>query len=231
MPPALVVVQARMGSQRLPGKSLATIGGEPLVTTVLRRLLASDVGPVLLATTCDVEDDRLADEAERLSVPAVRGSRDDVLARFVQAVAGTGAEIVIRATADNPAVDIHAGRRAIAALTAAGADYCHERDLPYGAVVEAIRTSALIDAADRAASPDDREHVTPFIRRQPAMYRIVQPDAPPALRRPDLRLTVDTEADLAFMRAIADALSRPLAAAPLADIIAAADRVLAHPLA
>jgi spore coat polysaccharide biosynthesis protein SpsF (cytidylyltransferase family) len=230
MPPALVVVQARMGSQRLPGKSLATIGGEPLVTIVLRRLLASDVGPVLLATTCDVEDDRLADEAERLGVPAVRGSRDDVLARFVQAVTGTGAEIVIRATADNPAVDIDAPRRAIAALTAANADYCHERDLPYGTVVEAVRTSALIEAAARATAIDDREHVTPFVRRQPAKYGVVQPDAPHALRRPDLRLTVDTEADLAFMRAIADDLSVPLASAPLADIIAAADRVVARPI-
>ena len=225
MLPALVVVQARMGSRRLPGKSLAPIDGEPLIAIVLRRLLAADVGPVVLATTTTADDDVLEDEAARLGVPTVRGSRDDVLDRFVRALDGTAAKVVIRATADNPAVDIDAARRAIAALSAADADYCHEQRLPYGAVVEAVRTTALIDAAAKATSDEDREHVTPFIRRRAADYRLIQPDAPAPLQRPDLRLTVDTEQDLAFMRAIARELSTPLAAAPLGAIIAAADRL------
>jgi spore coat polysaccharide biosynthesis protein SpsF len=145
----------------------------------------------------------------------------------VQAIASSAPELVIRATADNPAVDIDASRRAIAAIGESGADYCHERSLPYGTVTEAIRTSALVDAAARATAADDREHVTSFIRRHPAEYRVIEPDAPVALRRPDLRLTVDTAQDLAFMRTVAGELPVPLATAPLVDIIAAADRVLA----
>jgi len=225
MRPALVVVQARMGSQRLPGKSMASIGGEPLIAIVLRRLLAADVGPVVLATTTGRDDDVLEAAATRLGVPTARGARDDVLERFVHAAAGRGADIVIRATADNPAVDIGAAGRAIAALSAADADYCHEQRLPYGAVVEAVRISALLDAAQKATAAGDREHVTTFIRRHPTDYRLIQPDAPAALQRPDLRLTVDTEQDLAFMRAIARELPAPLAAAPLGDVIIAADRL------
>jgi spore coat polysaccharide biosynthesis protein SpsF len=143
-------------------------------------------------------------------------SRDDVLARFLQPLTGTMAEVVVRATADYPAMDIDAARRALAAQDASG--------------VEAIRTSALIAAAARATALDDREHVTTFIRRRPAEYRVIEPRVPTALRRPDLWLTVDTEQDLAFLRAVADDLSVPLAAAPLADTIAAADRVCARPV-
>src|SRR5437868_14370748 len=101
---AVIVLQARMGSRRLPGKSLAPIDGVPLVAICLRRLLAADVGPVMLATTTEPEDEPLAAEAARLDVPTVRGSRDDVLDRFIRAVRHSRAALVVRATGDNPAI-------------------------------------------------------------------------------------------------------------------------------
>ena len=222
---AVVVLQARMGSRRLPGKSLAAVGGVPIVALCLRRLLVSDVGPVLLATTTEPEDDCLVAEAARLGIAAIRGSRDDVLGRFVQAVSQTRAAFVVRATADNPAVDIDGARRVLEGLERWGADYCCERGLPVGGAVEAIRTSALIDASARAMSDADREHVTTCSRCDRSRYRVATPDAPRAVRRPDVRLTIDTQADLAFMRSIAVTVSARLASASFSAIIAAADQV------
>ena len=223
----LVLLQARMGSTRLPGKVLAPIGGVPMLACCLQRLLASGAGRLLVATSLRREDDAVVEEAARAGVAAVRGSERDVLNRFAQGARLTTARFVIRATADNPAVDIDAPRRALDALERSGADYCCERGLPCGAAVEAMRAGALLAADRLATSRDDREHVTPYIRRAGPRFRIVEPEAPVALRRPDVRLTVDTAADLAFLREIAYALPVPLSTAPLTTVIAAADRLAA----
>jgi spore coat polysaccharide biosynthesis protein SpsF len=217
-----------MGSVRLPGKSFAQIDGVPIVTICLKRLLASRVGRVLLATTVSPEDDCLVQEASTLDVETIRGSSDDVLSRYLLAARLSGAPLMIRATADNPCVDIDAARRALETLERWRVDYCCERGLPVGAAVEAFRTSALIDSGRRATSAADREHVTTYIRREVGRYRVAVPDAPDTVRRPDLRLTVDTAEDLAFVRTVAASLTGPLTAAPLAAVIAAADRTLAE---
>jgi spore coat polysaccharide biosynthesis protein SpsF len=224
----VVVLQARMGSVRLPGKALAPIDGLPILSICLQRLLAGRVGRVVLATTASAEDDCLAREASKLDVEAIRGSSHDVLSRFLQAVRVTGAPFVVRATADNPAVDIDAARRGLDTLERWRVDYCCERGLPVGAVVEVFRASALIDAGCRATSGPDREHVTTYIRREVGRYRVAAPDAPEGLRRPDLRLTVDTAEDLEFVRTLAGTLPEPLTSAPLAAVIAKADLATAE---
>jgi spore coat polysaccharide biosynthesis protein SpsF len=223
----LVILQARMGSERLPGKALASIGGAPVLRHCLERLTAAGVGRLILATTIAPEDDQLVEEAATLDVAAVRGSRDDVLGRFVQAVNEHPCDVVIRATADNPAVDLDAPRRTLDALHRVGADYCIERGLPVGSAVEAVRTAALIDISRRTVDAADREHVTIGIRRRCHRYRVHEVDAPAIVRRPDLRLTIDTCDDLRSMRDVIDALPRPLAHAPLCTIIDAADTIAA----
>lgn len=222
---AAIVLQARMGSVRLPGKVLAPIGEATVLRHCIERLLASRVGPVVLATTTARADDEVAAEGERLSVPVLRGPEADVLVRFVWAARALDTKYIVRATADNPAVDIDAPRRTLEGLVRAGADHCCETGLPIGAAVEAMTTRALLDADVHATSAGDREHVTPFIRRERWRYRVVEPPAPAPLTRPDLRLTVDTREDLDRIRTIAGRLARPLSHAPLADIITAADRV------
>lgn len=221
---ALIVLQARMGSTRLPGKILADVGGHSVLARCVRRLEASGVGPVIVATTTADADAATEAEAVRLGAPVYRGDATDVLARYMGAVAWWGgARYVVRATADNPAVDPDACRRVLERLDR-GADYVVEVGLPVGTAVEGVRVGVLADAARRATDPYDREHVTAFIRRARHLYRVVEPAAPAALWRPALRLTVDTADDLAFVRRVYAEAGDGLLA-PLADLIAAAARI------
>jgi spore coat polysaccharide biosynthesis protein SpsF len=218
-----IVLQARMGSTRLPGKALRRIGDRTLIEHAVCRLQASGY-PVVLATTRKAEDDRLAFAATALGAHVFRGAEDDVLDRFAQAVRHFELHRVVRATGDNPAVDIEAVGRTLALLDRTSASHVVEHGLPYGAAVEAIRASALLDAASAATEPYDREHVTPYLKRT-SRYRAVQALAPGHLRRPDLRLTVDTEADLAFMQCLVEAVGPRERPVPLSELIAAADRL------
>jgi spore coat polysaccharide biosynthesis protein SpsF (cytidylyltransferase family) len=220
---ALIVLQARFGSSRLRGKALRRLCGETLLARCLQRLLASGVGPVLLATTRRREDDALVREAARFGVTSLRGPSDDVLGRFALAVDLVRPEYVIRATGDNPAVDVEAPARVLGALESRPLDYAVEDGLPYGAAVEGVRAAALLDAAARTSDPYDREHVTPFLRRPGAGYRVQVTEAPTAVRRPDLRFTVDTLEDFAWMERVFTRAGAQAPVLPLADIIRAAD--------
>lgn len=221
-----IILQARMASSRLPGKAVARVGDDPLVVWCLRRLAARSGLPVVLATTERPDDNVLCEIARRLDVPVVRGPVEDVLGRFLQAAAAFRFAYVIRATGDNPLVDLDAPRRTLDQLCRSGAAYVHEPELPVGAAVECCTVAALRDAAERTTTAYDREHVTPFLLRGDGL-RSLACQAPAALRRRDLRLTVDTEADLASVRRLVDALGDRAPLAPLSAIIAAADRLRA----
>jgi spore coat polysaccharide biosynthesis protein SpsF (cytidylyltransferase family) len=218
-----IVLQSRMASQRLPGKALERIGGRPLVEQCLLRLLASESAPVILATTTRTDDDAVADVAERLGVPVFRGAEEDVLDRFVKCAAEFQLDVVIRATADNPAVDMEAPARLLAALVRSGADYVREDGLPYGAAVEAITADALRRQAVAAREGFDREHVTTYVRRHEDRFTLITLPAPAALARPDVRVTVDTFDDLQQMRRMYALAGEGLR--PLSDFIRAWDRL------
>ena len=223
---SVIVLQARLASSRLPGKALLPLAGRTLLGRCLDRLLAADVAPVVLATTTNPEDDSLEAEASARGVRTVRGPDADVLARFVMAADAMDARVVVRATADNPAVDIDAPRRVLARLSATGADYVAEVGLPYGAAVEAVTAPALRRACASADAAADREHVTLAVKRERSRYAVVNTPAPGHLRRPRLRLTVDTPDDFQFMDTVLARLDRGTGEAPLSAIIAAADAVL-----
>lgn len=220
---AAIVLQARMGSGRLPGKSLAPLGGRSLLARAVERLQRSGL-PVIVATTTLPADDRICEEGRALGVAVLRGPADDVLARYAVVASALALRVVVRATADNPAVDLDAPRRTLDMLVRAGADYVVDRGLPVGATVEAISVAALVRAAGVATSPHDREHVTPFIRRDPRA-RVLDLLAPLPLRRTDLRFTVDTADDLTAMRRLYAALGPPADPPSLAQFILAADRL------
>lgn len=197
-----IVLQARLASCRLPGKALAPIGDRSILEHCLRRLMFAGVAPVVLATTTRGEDDALADVALRVGALVFRGDATDVLGRVVAAADAFDFDCVIRATGDNPGTDIQAPGRLLAALRGSGADYVHESGLPYGAAVEAVTRAALVRAADEATALADREHVTTYVKRQTQVFRVLQVPAPAPLRRPDVRLTVDTADDLDHVRQV-----------------------------
>lgn len=221
-----VILQARSGSTRLPGKAMLDIDGQTILARCLLRLRAAGVGRLLLATTTLAADDALVAEAERVGVPSFRGSADDVLGRYVEAAASIDADLVVRATGDNPAVDPGSILRLARVMRLDDVDHAVEADLPVGGTVEIVKASALRKSARRAREAADREHVTTFIRRPASGYRCAIVPAPAPLSRPDLRFTIDTPADLAWMRAVIRAAGRGRPGQPgLRALIAAADRL------
>ncbi len=218
-----IILQARTGSQRLPGKVLEPVGGRPLVAQCIRRLGASGVAQVILATTTLSDDDALAAAGAASGVPVFRGSPNDVLDRFARCAATFNLDVVIRATADNPAVDIEAPGRLLDALARRGVDYVREDDLPYGAGVEGITRLALDQTAFMARDAFDREHVTTFVRRRGDLFTQATLTVPTVLARPDVRLTVDTPDELRQMRELYSMTGADLP--PLVTFIDAWDRL------
>jgi spore coat polysaccharide biosynthesis protein SpsF len=213
-----VIVQARMGSSRLPGKVLRVAGsaGTSVLAHVLRRVWrAPSVCEVLVATTVEPTDDALAEEAARLGVRVHRGPVDDVLARFAGALAQLESAVLVRVTADCPLLDPDELERVIGVYRAAadaGAplDYVTNqaglvRRIPRGLDVEVFSRAALERAQSEATEPGDREHVTPWLYRVPGRLRtrVTDPDGP---ARDHLRLTVDTPEDLEVVDAVFCAL-------------------------
>lgn len=197
-----VVLLARHASRRFPGKALAVLAGRTILEHCVTRLTAAAVGPVVLATTTRSDDDVLAVMAGRLGAGVYRGDEHDVLGRTVVAAAAYGFDRVLRATGDNPFVDIDGPARALALLRP-GVDYACEAGLPVGAAVEAVTYAALARSAREATDAADREHVTTFIKRRTDRFRCVHPRAPEPLCAPELRLTVDTRSDLVWLRRLA----------------------------
>lgn len=217
----IIVLQARMGSRRLPGKALALIAQRSMLAHAITRLQRSEAAPLVVATTIEPADDAIAAEARRYGAQVFRGPRDHVLERFVLLAREAGATRLVRATADNPAVDSHAASRVLATLDRREADYVVEYGLPYGSAVEAVTTAALEQALAYSRDAYDHEHVTPFIVRNPDRFRVVKLLAPPQMRRPDLRFTVDSREDLLYMRQVFAAAANE----SLPELIHAAGRV------
>ncbi len=206
----LAVIQARVGSTRLPGKALLDLGGRPMISRVIDRAMAIPrVDQVVLATTERPEDDALADLAGRTGVPCVRGSVDDVLDRFHTAWRAHPAEAIARVTADCPLLDPEVSGRVVAEYldNAGAADYASNVEppsFPDGLDTEVFSAAALERAWREATRPSDREHVTPFLRRPESRFRRRN-----VLCAEDLsvhRWTVDEPRDLDFARAVYAAL-------------------------
>jgi spore coat polysaccharide biosynthesis protein SpsF len=222
----VIVLQARFGSRRLPGKVLEPVGRYTLLAHCIRRLQAADIGPVVVATTIEPADHAVVAEARRFGAQVFRGQTDDVLGRFVGAADEFGGHFLLRATADNPAVDIDAPGRLLKYALQSRAEYASEKGLPYGSAVELVAADTLRRLDAMALTPEDREHVTLYMKRNMRRFRATDRPAPAELRRPDLRLTIDTAEDLAFVRRVLEKVDDGPHPAPLMAIIASADAVI-----
>lgn len=207
---ALAILQARMSSTRLPGKVLAHVAGAPMILRQIERLRrARSLDRIVVATSTEAGDAVLADVLTAAGVPVYRGDLSDVLGRFIGALDAFGpAETVARLTADCPLADPAVIDATIARFHETGADYASNvaepRTFPKGLDVEVMRSAALRAAAAETADPYDREHVTPFLYRNPERFRLA--GHAQAAQEGELRWTVDRPDDLDFVRAVYDAL-------------------------
>jgi len=219
----LAFLQARMGSSRLPGKVLMRIEGKSILERAILRLRAAGcVDDVAVLTTSLGADDAVAAEAVRLGARVYRGPERDVLRRFQEASEAFHPQVVIRATADNPLIDIGSIDRIVAALQSDNLEYCIESELPYGAATEACSADALARVHRLARDTRDREHVTIYIKERPEEFRVSILRAPEPLRRPQVRITVDTPEDFAFMEQLIRKLPEGNGLIPLEEYISPA---------
>jgi spore coat polysaccharide biosynthesis protein SpsF len=189
-----VVLQARLDSSRLPGKSLLPLGSKPLIFRVMEALSHVPADRYVLACPdeCVNEFSPLAHEA---NFELIAGPKDDVLERYCMAIRAYGIDWLIRATGDNPFVFTDAARAIHAEGLRLSADYAGYAGLPVGAGVEAVNAAALLQAADEADSPYEREHVCPYLYAHPEKFLLHRPLAPLRWQEPEVRLTIDTEED------------------------------------
>ncbi len=205
-PRVLALVQARLGSTRLPGKALMEIAGRPMLSHVIARALAvPGVDEVVLATTVSREDEALVELARSQGVPSVRGSVEDVLDRFHSALLEYPADAVLRVTADCPLLDPEVSGLVVEDYLAhrEEADYVgnvQPLTYPDGLDTEVFAAAALERAWREARLPSDREHVTTYIRDQRNGFRVRNVAHGEDLSR--LRWTVDEARDLEFVRVV-----------------------------
>jgi spore coat polysaccharide biosynthesis protein SpsF len=193
-----------MGSTRLPGKVLMDLGGESVLARVVRRLRRADlIDEIVVATTISAADNAIVSECERLSVAVFRGQENDVLDRYYHAAHWMNADAIVRITSDCPLIDPEITDNTIRAFINCKPDYASnalQRTYPRGLDTEVISCDALTRAWQEARFFYQRAHVTPYIYENPNRFRIV------AVRGEsdysDLRWTLDTPEDLAFVRAI-----------------------------
>lgn len=205
-----IVVQARMGSSRLPGKVMMAMGARTVLEEVLERCRAIPGADIVVCATPDEPASAPIQALARAAgAMVVAGSEHDVLARYVLAAREAKADIVMRVTSDCPLIDPEICGAVLALRAREDADYAANnltRSFPHGLDCEAFTAAALRQAEAEASDPYAREHVTPWLRTHPGLRRanLAAADVNWAdASWVDARWTLDYPEDLDFMRAVA----------------------------
>ena len=200
----VAIVQARLGSSRLPGKILKPLLGRSILLHVLDRCKKiSGVDSVCCATTDNPEDDAVADEAAYSGYSVFRGDENDVLKRYLGAARSLDAQRIVRVTSDCPLIDPAVSAQVLDLMDQSGVDYaCNNQppEWPHGLDTEAFTRDALERTASEARKPSEREHVTPYMRSHESFIRRSLPG--PKGEAAQCRWTIDTPADLEFFKAL-----------------------------
>jgi spore coat polysaccharide biosynthesis protein SpsF len=207
----VAIIQARLTSNRLPKKILRNLNEKPLLWHVVERVKqARMINHIVLAIPDSPSNDELDFLIKKMGWDLFRGSENDVLSRYYHAASQYEADIIVRITSDCPLVDPEIIDETIKQHIYAGNDYTAvgvEGGFPRGLDAEVLNFKSLETAYRKAKEKSEREHVTLFIYQNPKLFRICFVEASGILRRPDIRLTVDTEEDLLLIREIYSALN------------------------
>lgn len=198
----VVIVQCRLGSTRLPGKGLLTFIGKPVIGRVLDVMKHVSADAYYLATDFD-SFDRLSPIAAEYGWQCYAGSPDDVLSRFCRIAEKSKADIIVRATGDNPFLFYDAAEASVLRFKELSqkerVDYFTYSGLPHGSGVEVLNGKTLLDAEKNTSSPYDHEHVGPAFYNHSEKFNCIFEKAPDKWNFPDERTTIDTPVD--FKRA------------------------------
>lgn len=201
----VLIIQARMGSSRLPGKVLLPLGDSCVLDYVVRRCrLVEGVSEVVVATSVLEADNAIADWCASNGVACFRGPEDDVLARFIQCAARYDADYVIRVTSDCPFIDYELGNVMMAEMAKAPADLTNwVGGITIGLPMELISFRALQYIDQHGKEPRHREHVTYYAYEFPEQFQAVKIPVPVDLHAPQLRITLDTPEDYEMLKQVA----------------------------
>lgn len=219
----LCFVQARMSSRRLPGKVMHVICGKPMIEHILNSLaFAKAISDTVVVTTTNPKDDELANFLEKKQFKYFRGEECDVLSRFTNALRVYPADYIVRITADNPLTDPELVDRTVGLAISRGCDYVSnhlKKTFPLGYVVEVISAKTLLKIERITRNPNDREHVTLYVHKNPDKFSCENLLALQNLIYPHWRLTVDTMEDLELMQHIFKSLYRKNSYIKYSDVV------------
>ncbi len=172
----VAIIQARMGSTRLPGKVLMPLCGKSVLAHTIDRVKScSLITQTVVATTTLSRDQAIIEESKKLGIEVFEGSEDDVLSRYYHAASAFKADIVIRITSDCPLIDPKVIEKTVRFFLNGQFDYVSDvltRSYPRGMDTEVFSFKALSEAFHEAVESHEREHVTPFIYKQPQRYKL-----------------------------------------------------------
>lgn len=205
---ASAIIQARFNATRLPGKVMMKIMGKTILEYVVERVRqARNIDRIIVATTAGKDDLPIAGLAKDLGVAVFRGQEDDVLDRYYNAARSYRLKDIARITADCPLIDPAIIDRIVGRYFESGADYCSNilvETFPDGQDLEVFKWDALADAWKNAKLPSEREHVTPYIKKNPKRFKLVSVENETDLS--DRRWTLDRSEDFEFIKAILESL-------------------------
>jgi spore coat polysaccharide biosynthesis protein SpsF len=203
-------IEARMTSSRLPGKVLKPVLGQPMLKLLIERLQRSqEINEIVVATTINAADEPICRLAEKLGVGVHRGSEDDVLTRVLEAAQSHQGDLIVEITGDCPLLDPQVIDRCIKLFRENSFDYVSntlKQTYPRGLDVQVFKTATLAKVAELTKDPVDHEHVSLYIYQHPETFTLHNMVCDPAISRPNYRLTLDTEDDLALITKIYEAL-------------------------
>lgn len=205
-PRVVLISQARMGSTRLPGKSLMPLADKPLVGRVIERLKRCErVDEIVLATTQKTEDDPLEGIGRDCGIAVFRGAENDLVDRYYRAALAYRARVIVRVPADNPAPEPEQIDRTIEYHLQSGNDFTttypdvFDNGWPDGIGAEVFNFDGLEKVWKTSADPRNREHPHTNFYEHPEIYRIGTLPCPSEFRRPDILLDVNTPEEYEFM--------------------------------
>ena len=206
------IIEARMGSSRLPGKVMLPFGEEPALGLLLKRVRSADkLDEVIVATTEEKSDIPIIRFCEKIGIKSFRGSENDVMKRVLDTARHCEADLICELMGDSPFLDPTEINRAITEYQARDCDYLSnfwpENTYPLGFAVQVYRTEVLSRAEKMTQDPVDRSHVTTFIYQNPDLFVLEGIKAPSECHAPDLRMALDQSEDYEAMQEVFEGIN------------------------